>query len=232
MAPAGAIFDLGLVQYTLPAPLVCMAVSSDVIAMGLATNVIVLIELSRAEQVVQVPITRKPHEFVLHKLFLDPSGRHLIITSSLAQGENWYLFRGWTKPRPLKSFKMIIESVAWHRPALLASAHGTNTREILLGARNGTLYEAVLDAEDDFFRSQERYLQPVFTLPQRMPVTGLKFDFFPANNPTRALIIATTPTRIYQFIGTPERRSEDGGRLFASVFANYRDTLPRSSLGP
>ena len=78
--------------------------------MGLTNNFLVLIELSREDQVIQIPIPRKPTEMSIEKLFLDPSGRHLIITSS--QGENWYLFRGCKKPRLLKSFKMVIESVA------------------------------------------------------------------------------------------------------------------------
>lgn len=59
--------------------------------MGLASNTIVLIELAHADQVIKVPIPRKTTEFTIHKLFLDPSGRHLVITSQ--QGENWYLYK-------------------------------------------------------------------------------------------------------------------------------------------
>jgi vacuolar protein sorting-associated protein 18 len=192
--------------------------------MGLSNNVLVLIELSRDDQVLQVQIPKKTSDFTIHKLFLDPSGRHLIITST--QGENWYLYRGWKKPRLLKSFKMIIESVAWNKAHLLSATHQTSTREILIGGRNGTLYEAVLDAQEDFFKSQERYLQAVFTLPERHPVTGIKFDYFPAMDPRKALVLVTTPTRIYQFVGMPDRRSEDGGRVFSALFAGYNDTAP------
>lgn len=194
------------------------------LAMGLSNNTVVLIELSREDQVLQIPIPRKPTDFAIYKLFLDPSGRHLIITS--LQGENWYLYRGWKKPRQLKSFKMVIESVAWNKAALLGQAHTTSTREILIGGRNGTIYEAVLDAQEDFFKSQERYMQSVFTLPERHPVMGLKFDFFPPNDPKKVLVIVTTATRIYQFIGTPDRRSEEVGRMFSSVFAGYHENAP------
>ena len=192
--------------------------------MGLANNLIIQIELSRAEQFIRIQIPRKPTEFTIHRLFLDPSGRHLLVTS--LQGENWYFYRGWKKPRQLKSFKMIIESVAWNKAALLSSSHSTSTREMLIGARNGTIYEAVLDAEEDFFKSQERYLQPVFTLPERHPVAGLRFDTFPPLDPKKALVMATTATRIYQFVGIPDRRSEDGGKMFSALFGSYRDTAP------
>jgi hypothetical protein len=58
-----------------------------------------------------------------------------------------------------------------------------------------SLASALLDAEDDFFRSQEHYLQPVYILPQHASVTGLNSDFFPPNNPTRALTVTTTARR-------------------------------------
>lgn len=221
-----AVFSLGTVEFPLPAPLVSMVVCSDVIALGLSSNLVVLIlmDAARSEQVVQVQIPRKPTEMTLYQIFLDPSGRHLLITST--QGENWYLYRGWKKPRQLKSYKMIIESVAWHRGALLTSLRSTSTREMLIGARNGTIYEAILDAEEDFFKSQERYLQPVFSLPERQPITGISFDFYPSSDPRKALVIATTPSRIYQFVGAPDRRLEEGSKIFAGLFATYRDAAP------
>ncbi|KAF9462106.1 Pep3/Vps18/deep orange family-domain-containing protein [Collybia nuda] len=219
------IFDLGRVQYMFPAPLVSLAVCSDVLAMGLSSNVIVLIELSHSDQVIKIPIPRKATDMSIYKLFMDPSGRHIIITSS--QGENWYLFRSWKKPRQLKGFKMVIESIAWNKAALMSSSNMTSTREILIGARNGTIYEALLDAEEDFFKSHERYLQSVFSLPERHPITGIKFDFFPTSDQRRALVIVTTQSRIYQFVGNSERRSEDGGRIFAGLFSNYREVAPK-----
>ncbi|KAH9985393.1 Pep3/Vps18/deep orange family-domain-containing protein [Russula compacta] len=221
------IFNLGRVQYTLPAPLVSLVVASDVLAMGLSSNVIVLIELAHSEQVLKIPIPRKPSEFSIYKLFIDPSGRHLVITS--LEGENWYLFRSWKKPKQLKTFKMVIESIAWNKAALLSSSHLTSTREVLIGARNGAIYEAVLDAEEDFFKSQERYLSVVFTLPERQPITGINFDFFPSIDPKKALIVVITTSRIYQFTGMLPRRPDEGGRVFGMIFAGYREAAPKIS---
>jgi hypothetical protein len=195
--------------------------------MGLSSNIIVLIELAHADQVVKVPIARKPAEFSLYKLFMDPSGRHLIITST--EGENWYLFRGWKKPKQLKNFKMIIESVTWNKAALLSSSNLTSTREILIGARNGSIYEAILDAEEDFFKSHERHLNSVYTLPERQAITGINFDTFPSLDPKKALVVASTTSRIYQFTGALPRRSDEGGRVFGTLFAAYRETLPSGS---
>jgi hypothetical protein len=195
--------------------------------MGLANNFILLIELSHAEQVVKIPIQRKPTDFTIYKIFLDPSGRHLIVTST--QGENWYFFRGWKKPKQLKTLKMVIESVAWNKAVLLSSTHATSTREMLIGARNGSIYEMVLDAEEDFFKSPDRYCQHVFSLPEKPPITGIRFDFFPPSDAKKALVIVTTASRIYQFVGSPDRRLEEGrdsGRVFMGLFASYKDTIP------
>lgn len=223
--PSAPIFELGQVQFTPPAPIVSMAVSSDILVMGLSNNLIVMIELSRAEQVVKLPIQRKPNEMTLYKVFLDPSGKHLIVTS--IQGENWYLFRGWKKFKQLKNFKMVIESIAWNKAALLASsANATSSKEFLVGARNGTVHEALLDAEEDFFKSQERYVSPVFSLPERPPITGIQFQLLPPLEPKQAVIIITTPSRIYQLAGNLDR-SEDSSRMFAPLFSKYRDSVPR-----
>ncbi len=194
--------------------------------MGLSGNQIqiVLIELSRPEQVIKLPIQRKPSEFTLYKIFLDPSGRHLIVTST--QGENWYLYKGWKKFKQLKSFKMVIESIAWNKAALLSSTSSTSSREFLIGARNGTIYEALLDAEDDFFKSQERYVNPVFSLPERLPVSGIQFQLLPPADLRQAIVILTTANRIYQFYGSLDRRSDDGNRIFSPLFAKYKDTAP------
>jgi vacuolar protein sorting-associated protein 18 len=202
---------------------VSLVVSSNKLVMGLADNRLVMLELTREEQLSIIQIPRRPGEMSIYKMFFDPSGRHLIIAST--QGETWYIYMPSKKPKQLKSFKMIIESVAWSKSALLSS-QSTSTREILIGARNGVIYEALLDGAEDLFKSQDRYLHPVFSLAEKHPITGIRFDMFPPLDPKKTLVVVTTPTRIYQFVGSPDRRSDDGGRVFNGLFASYRDTTP------
>lgn len=217
------LFDLGRVQYSLPAPLIALVVSSNTLVMGLADNRLVLLELAHAEQLSIIQIPRRANDMSIYKMFFDPSGRHLLVTST--QGETWYIYIPTKRPRQLKSFKMIIESVAWSKSSLLSS-QSTSTREMLIGARNGTIYEAILDGAEDMFKSQDRYLQSLFSLPEKHAITGIRFDMFPPLDPKKALVVVTTPTRIYQFVGTPDKRSDDGGRVFSGLFASYRDSTP------
>ena len=89
----------------------------------------------------------------IHKLFVDPSGRHVIV-STLA-GETFYFFSGWDttikKARPLPKLRgVVINAVSWNSPLAQSSSQvaqsTTSTKEILLGDTNGNIYECVIDA--------------------------------------------------------------------------------------
>ncbi|KAJ3713556.1 hypothetical protein C8R42DRAFT_751635 [Lentinula raphanica] len=55
----------------------------------------------------------------------------------------------------------------------------------------------------------------------------VKYEFFLPSDPRRALVIVTTPSRIYQLVGTPDPRNDDSGRIFSIMFALYRDEVPK-----
>jgi vacuolar protein sorting-associated protein 18 len=226
-ADADPLFILGRVQFDIhiPANLVAFAIASDLLYMGLANNQIVHINLKKPElaQWIQVKVP-------IYKLFLDPSGRHLLIASQ--SGEAYYLYAGWQQRQPklLQSFKLVIESVAWNRTYLLSTAASkagaSSTRELLLGGRNGTIYEAILDGKDEIFKNHDRVLRPLFTLPERQPIAGIQFEWFPVSDPKQGLVIVGTTTRLYQFAGAPNKQTDDGVRTFASIFNTYKDTTP------
>lgn len=232
-ADADPLFILGRVQFDIhiPASLVAFAIASDLLYMGLTNNQIVHINLRKPEltQWIQVKVP-------IYKLFLDPSGRHLLITSQ--SGETYYLYAGWPQRQPklLQSFKLVIESVAWNRTYLLSTAASkagaSSTRELLLGGRNGTIYEAVLEGKDEMFKNHDRVFRPLFTLPERQPIAGIQFEWFPVSDPKRGLVIVGTTTRLYQFAGPPNKQMDDGVRGFASIFNAYKDTTPSKAPMP
>ena len=97
--------------------------------------------------------TSRPDPTSIHKLFLDPSGRHIIV--STLSGDNYYFFSGWDthvkRARALVKLKgIIINAVSWNSPLEQSSSQVASTtmstKEILLGDTNGHIYEAVLDA--------------------------------------------------------------------------------------
>lgn len=210
-----------------------MAVSSNIILLGLANNSLRQLNLRQPDAIATITLSTKksPSELSIYKVFLDPTGKHSIISTE--QGDNFYCYDGWPKARLLAKWKMVMESVAWSSSKASATAKTPSTREILVGARNGTIYETVLDAHDDFFKSQDRYLHALFTFTDKQKVTGMTFETF--NSPDnsiktrRGAVILTTPSRIYQFTGPADKKGDDNGKLFESLFEPYRSNAPSTS---
>ncbi|CAB4425152.1 unnamed protein product [Rhizophagus irregularis] len=211
------IFSLDLVQFQFPAPLVAMSVSNEILVMALETNHILRIDLQQAHDVEDIEIPRKS-EVKIYKIFFDPTGRHLLITTE--QGENFYLFEKWKKAKVLSKFKgIIIESVGWNR--FNGSSSDTSTKKILIGSRNGMIFEAEIEPTDEFFKKEEKFCKQVYSLNRNVPITGLRIEQFPATT-RKYLIVAATPTRLYQFIGnaTPSKDDEVAS-MFENLFASY-----------
>ncbi|OAD75205.1 hypothetical protein PHYBLDRAFT_186318 [Phycomyces blakesleeanus NRRL 1555(-)] len=223
------IFALDHVQFQLPATLVDMAVSNDILVVALDTFRILRIDLEKPLEVEEIDIARKPGDGKIVKIFFDPTGRHLVITTE--NGENYYLYEKWRRAKQLAKFKGVtITSIAWNKQASLADP---STQEILIGTKNGLIYETCLEPSDEFFRREEKYFRQVYSIHEStMPITGIHFEQFPVNN-RKYFIMATTPTRIYQFIGqvgpnngtrAPSGFGEPDDRertMFESIFARY-----------
>lgn len=214
-------------QYTPPATITNLVVSNNILIMAFNNNNFHRIDMAMQDYIGELALGKKPLEATVHKIFLDPSGKHLLITTT--QGDNYYLFEGWKKAKQLSRLKMIVECVAWNDEKLsplspIASQSGTGTHEILLGGRNGTIYEAVISPAEEFFKSPDRYVQAVYTVPDKQPVSGIKFERL-RDDPTRAVVVIATASRLYQLTGAIGNRGDtDGSRVFEGLFASYKDT--------
>jgi hypothetical protein len=117
-----------------------------------------------------IDLPKKPSEVgVIRRLFLDPSASHLIVTTTLA--ENYYLHTQSRTPKALSRLKgVVIESISWNPSQPTAS-----TREILVGASDGNVYEVYIEPSSEFYRREERYLKSVYRTNDG-PITGLWTD--------------------------------------------------------
>ncbi|CAE6482992.1 unnamed protein product [Rhizoctonia solani] len=222
------IFRLAPVQYTPPAQITNLVVSNNILIICFNNNNLHRIDMAMQDYIGELSLGKKPQEATVHKMFLDPSGKHLLITT--AQGDNYYLYEGWKKSKQLGRLKMVIEAVAWNDEKLFpysgASSHsGPSTHEILLGGRNGTIYEALISPAEEFFKSPDRYVQAVYTLPDKQSVCGIKFERL-KDDPSRAVVVIATASRLYQLVGPVGGKADtDGSRVFETLFASYnRDT--------
>ncbi|EDV25490.1 uncharacterized protein TRIADDRAFT_55631 [Trichoplax adhaerens] len=160
----------------------------------------------------------------VYRIFLDPTGKHAII--AMESMENYYLAASMKKVKLLNKLKgHLIESIAWNG----SNATDLSTRDILIGTARGLIFETELDASVERLRFQsgtEKYMKQVYSLNRSEAsetaerITGLFFDRFPPSSyrlDTRYFVIATTPNRMYQFVG---ELSQDQP-LFTRLFSAY-----------
>ncbi|GAA5918386.1 hypothetical protein JCM1841_003937 [Sporobolomyces salmonicolor] len=247
------IFSLSRVQFALPSPLFSLSCTSNILLLCVRGNPrpspaatiggsppqLIRIDLDRPTEVenLDLPIppptnSRSGVITVLHRVHVDPTGRHVIVSTT--SGENYYLYVGplptglpsssyARRAKPLNRLKgAIVEAVAW---APLSSSPSFSTREILLGTATGQILETSLTdpalAESSTFSipvpgrsGPERYVKQLFVLPQRQAITGLRYETWGK----RAAVVATTQSRIHQLVGSLNgRKDEDHGMLEAAL---------------
>lgn len=159
-------------------------------------------------------------------MYLDPSASHLIINTTL--NENYYLHTQSRQPKTLSRLKGVgIETIAWNPSTPTAS-----TREILVGASDGNVYEVYIEPSTEFYRREEKYLKAVYKIPDG-PVAGLWVDLIPGKSDVRRIMVAT-PTRLLHFIGRIGRHGTDGsGSVFTKLFETEAPTthdIPQSTV--
>jgi len=184
--------------------LIDMAVCNNIICIALGNMHILRLNLAEPGILTTIPVTQHQQNEQIHKIFLDPTGTHLIISMSTAN--NWYLHGSWKKKLIyLKDMKgIVVNSVAWDR--LNTDPETTNT--ILIGSTTGSIFEFRIDIpQGQMAKCKPRQLNSIYNVGENMSITGLSYERFPhipgEVNP-KYLVIATTPTRFYQFIGGPD----------------------------
>jgi hypothetical protein len=155
---------------------------------------------------------------VIKRLFLDPSASHLIVTTTLA--ENYYLHTQSRTPKALSRLKgVVIESISWNPSQPTAS-----TREILVGASDGNVYEVYIEPSSEFYRREERYLKNVYHTNDG-PIVGLWTEAVPGRADLRRVIIAT-PSTFLHFAGKLGRSGHEGsGSIFSKLFESESATV-------
>ncbi|KAI5804378.1 Pep3/Vps18/deep orange family-domain-containing protein [Geopyxis carbonaria] len=200
-------------QFSVASDFAAVQVANNVIILALVSGRILRIDLANPQDVDDIDLPRKPSEVgTIRKVFLDPTASHLIIGTT--HGENYYLHSRSTKPRHLSRLKsVLIDCVAWS-PALPS----TSTREILIGAQDGSVYETYIEGlEESFMRREEKYTKLVYKSPEGQPITGLWVDNLPGKPELRRVIL-TSPGAIMHWVGRIQRY---GHGDIASIFAKF-----------
>lgn len=216
------IFCKKKVNFKPPDPITHLAVCNNFLVISMTSNILLRLDLEHPETPDEVELPRAVEDKV-YQIFLDPTGRHLIV--SMESTENYYLSRNSKKPRPIGKLKgHHVHAVGWN----LQNANDNTTGAILLGTSKGLIFETELTDNENsrFFQgSLDQYLKQLFNLgkSKTVPITGLEFDRMPSDAMTdyKYFIMVTTPGRLYQFIGNVSKSSEPP--MFQSLFQQYEN---------
>ncbi|KAH0289229.1 hypothetical protein M436DRAFT_48175 [Aureobasidium namibiae CBS 147.97] len=202
--PSLPVFDVQRVQlrFDISSDFVAAQVANNVLILALSTGRILRFDLDSPEDIDDIDLPKKPSEIgLIRRLFLDPSASHLVISTT--QGENYYLHTQSRTPKPLARLKGVqIESIAWNPSQPTAS-----TREILVGASDGNIYETYIEPSAEFYRREEKYLKTLYSV-QDGPVVGISVDI---SSDVRSVLVATS-TRLLLFVGKGGR--QDSGSIY------------------
>ncbi|RDL35342.1 Uncharacterized protein BP5553_07273 [Venustampulla echinocandica] len=210
------IFNVSPVQlqFSIASDFVAAQVANNVLVLALANGRILRIDLDNPADIDDIDLPKRVSEVgVIRRMFLDPTASHLIICTAL--GENYYLHTQSRQPRPLSRLRGVsIESIAWN-PSLPTAS----TREILIGASDGNIYEGYIETSTEFYRKEDKYLKTLQKLPDG-PITGLWIDLIPGKPEVRRVMIATQ-SRLLHLAGKIGKVSHEGG---ASIFTRLFET--------
>ncbi|CCF45967.1 vacuolar membrane protein pep3 [Colletotrichum higginsianum] len=204
-------------QFSIAADFVAAQVANNVLVLALSNGRILRIDLNRPEDIDDIDLPKKPGEIgVIRRMFLDPTASHLLICTAL--GENYYLHSQHKHPRALARLRGVsIESVAWN-PSLPTAS----TREILLGAADGNVYEAFIETTSEFYKKDIK-LKNLHKLPDG-PITGLWADTLPGRSDMRRVMIATQG-RLFHLAGKVGSGHDSGGSIYTKLFESEQPTI-------
>jgi len=178
-----------------------VVVSNNIMVVALEGNHIQRIDINHPSEIDTIDVAKRS-ESSIEKIFMDPTGRHLIV--SMKSNEAFYLGRNNKKLRALHKLKNYkVECVAWNNSNMTELSTG----EILVGTHTGHIFETEIDAEENFITSlvQERPLKPISNLNvgnmgEAEPVIGLHVEKCQQFD-KRYVVLAATYSRFYQFVG-------------------------------
>lgn len=207
-----------------------LVVSNNQFILAMKNKTLFRIDLQHPERPDEVDVSEKTSGCKIYKIFLDPTGQHLLLSFSLREGEQTinaaYLPRSSKKHKfcnKMKNSQGIITAVGWNPLNTKDNTSGS----ILVGTNKGHIYETSLVSDDwnlpVFASNPEQYWKEVFDSGTATAITSLEFHRFPKSE-TKYYIFVTTSSRLFQFIGNVSTSTD---LMLLNIFNNYTDTQCR-----
>jgi hypothetical protein len=182
-----AIFNIAPVQFqTELNNISALTVSNDILVIGFKTCNLFRIDLQNPTIIeeLELPFKRSVQELgKIEKLFLDPLGNHLIVTTN--RNENFYIHKSSKVFKPLNDFKNVnISSVAWNVHAVSVS----NTGAFLVGDKSGHIHEGFVEYIETGSKFNKKFQKVSYH--SKSPIDGLSVDYDEKLNKLTVVVIS------------------------------------------
>ncbi|KAL5231592.1 hypothetical protein ABZP36_030368 [Zizania latifolia] len=97
-------------------------------------------------------------EHYVHRVFLDPGGKHCIAIMVYPRGADMYYHHaGWLHPKqPPRLRGLLVNAVMWNRQTI----NDASTKEVIMGIEDGQIFEIAVDEAE----KKEKYVKMLFVL--------------------------------------------------------------------
>ncbi|CAD7089837.1 unnamed protein product [Hermetia illucens] len=212
------IFSKQKMKLNLPHDIVHMTVANNWLVCLMSHHVLLRLFLLQPDRQDEVFLEKYLPGLSVSKLFLDPTGNHLLIAltpkSTSISPELLYLNRKTSKPKRIDKFRdHEITAVGFN----YENTSDTSTGSILIGTSKGLIFETEFGIESGEKVTHNNWKQ-VFDIGKgkHCPITGIQF--FRAANTTRFIVLVTTVNRLYRF---HEALKPDEKPVLQNIFSAY-----------
>lgn len=225
--PELPIFNKSKKNFTPSDKITHVAVSNKYLVVAMSNNRLFRIDYQENNITDEISMSKQIKLDKVTNLFLDPSGKHLLVNVSSATvsqnaiRELYYLAKGSTKLKLLTTKNHEITEVGWN----YGFNSDSTTGPILLGSSKGIIFESEITSSDYPYAlglSQfPIYFKVLFELQKTTPtkpITGL--EFFNIPDEKRCIIFVATLSHFYYFSG-PIKINSDEKPVMYQIFLRY-----------
>lgn len=219
------IFSKQIINYQPSFDIVQLVVGNNHLVMALTNNVLIRINLLQPQELEEVDLARYSQNGTVYKLFLDPSGQHLIVSLQSTKNPNDSLE---TLYIPWKSKKIrVVGKLRGHTVSAVAWSQRNSSElisgPIICGTTKALLFELELSSDESMFQSGlESYSKQIMNLGKCEEISGVEILPCPSDDLVY-VILCSTKTRLYTFKG--EIHSTENRPLFADIFVPFKDNI-------
>ncbi|KAG5519771.1 hypothetical protein PMAC_000044 [Pneumocystis sp. 'macacae'] len=182
------IFKLEKVSFSYEISVSVMDIKNNILILVLHTGKLLRMDLMHPSEIHDLEVPRRQKSSKIERIYLSPRGQHLIVET----GANEYIYfdTRTTRGKVLQKLKGLnIMCIGWN-----VHTTETNTKDILLGCKEGNIFETCIEM------GEEKYIKQVYKVQDNSDIIGIYMENISQDIHYRYIVIVTKK-KIEYFMG-------------------------------